>query len=277
MRELDLEWRKTMSTPVWWVLTLALVLFVGALSAVITLNMTMGAGDDLVTEVGGVRHLAATPVQFAYSFAARTAYAFPFLFGALLVTEEYRHRTLGRSVLTTGSRAAVYRGKVGTALVVAMGMGVLAVLTNAVATALVLRGRGLSDELGTAAVQGILSRTVLAYVLWALIGVGLGALLANQVVTVVVVLMFTLFIEPTLTSLGNENPGVNVVARFLPGAASLSLAWPPDPASAANRGLGLAGESLGWWQGGLTLLAYVVVLLIAGYAVRLRPRDILEA
>lgn len=272
MTTLGIEWRKTSSTTTWWLIGLCGLAFVALIGTVVATNITSAAPEDMLVTVGGQTHLVDTPLQYLYSFAGRSGYMFPFLFGALLATNEYRHHTISRSLLMSRSRWSYYTGKISIGVLVGVAYGVLCAAVGGATTALVLSSRGFATDLGSAAVQGILLRTLLAYGLWALLGVGLGSLVRNQVVTIVVVFVFTLFIEPTLTSLGNEQASLNAVLKYFPGAASLSLVWPPMGDS--NRGMGLALESLGWWQGGLVLFGYAAVLATAGYLVALRRRDI---
>src|SRR5690606_14264331 len=122
-------------------------------------------------------------------------------------------------------------------------------------------------------VLGVLVRSVPVHVLWALLGAGLGALIRNQVATLAVVFLFALAIEPTLTSLGNENLALNGFLRYLPGAASMSLAWPPEGSDTRGDG---AVAALGWESGGLVLAAYAVVLVVLGYLLTFRDRDLAD-
>lgn len=264
MHAVDLEFRKTFTTNTWWILALLAVVLVAALSSVIAVNVLGGDGGEASDD---------TMLKYTYSFAARTAYVFPFLFGALLITNEYRHRTLGRSLLLAGSRGRLYGAKIAVTTVYCLALGAVCASLNGGAVAAVLRAQDLDPALGDPDVRGVLVRTVAVFVLWGLLGLGLGALVRNQVATVVVVLAFTVFIEPTLTSLANENVDVNTIGRYLPGAASMSLAWPPE--GSVSRGEGSAA-SLGWLAGGLVLAAYAMVLVVVGYLARIRARDITE-
>ncbi|MEE6272102.1 ABC transporter permease subunit [Georgenia sp. MJ206] len=272
MSAVAVEWRKAVTTPTWWLLALCAFLFIALIGGLVTMNITGQVPDDLVYTEGGATHLVSTPLEYIYSFAARAGYVFPFLLGALLITAEYRHGTLSRSLLLSRSRLDFYTAKTVVGAGTGLAYGIAAAAVGGVTTAAVLTMRGISSDVGTAEIQGILLRTVAAFVLWALIGVGLGALLRNQAVTIGVVLLFTLFIEPTLTSMGNENADLNTFAKYLPGAASLSLVWPPT--GSETRGMGAALESLGWVEGGLVLAAYAAVAVVAGYLVSLRRRDI---
>ena len=97
--------------------------------------------------------------------------------------------------------------------------------------------------------------------LWTLVGIGVGTLVRNQVVAIVIVLAFTQFVEPLLRLAGGCVDWLAEVTRFLPGAASDALIG----ASIYNvMGAG-ASESLEWWHGGIVLLAYALILLLIGH------------
>jgi hypothetical protein len=104
---------------------------------------------------------------------------------------------------------------------------------------------------------------ILAYVLWVLIGTGVGALVRNQVGAIVGVLVFTQFLEPVGRAAAAFVDGLSDVTRFLPGAASDALAGASVFNAATPGGTGSA--SLEWWAGGLVLLGYAVVLLAFGH------------
>lgn len=59
------------------------------------------------------------------------------------------------------------------------------------------RGAGTSF-LDTVQVQFTVAGSIVAFVLWAIIGAGLGAAIANQTLAIVGVLLFTVFLEPFL-------------------------------------------------------------------------------
>ena len=64
---------------------------------------------------------------------------------------------------------------------------------------------------------------ILAFVLWVLVGIGVGALVRNQVGAIVGVLVFTQFLEPVGRAAAGFVEGLSDVTRFLPGAASDAL------------------------------------------------------
>jgi ABC-2 type transport system permease protein len=92
-----------------------------------------------------------------------------------------------------------------------------------------------------------------------LIGVGLGALLREQVATVVGTLIYLFVAEPIVTRI----PQLNDWTRFLPGSARYALI------RVSQNGLDLLTP----WQGGLVLVAYGVLFAVAASYLTLR-RDV---
>jgi hypothetical protein len=109
--------------------------------------------------------------------------------------------------------------------------------------------------------------SVVALTLWALVGVGFGSVLTNQVAAIVVLLAFTQFVEPILRILLAQFDATSAVSKFLPGAAGEAIAG-----SSFYSSSGLA-QLLPAWQGALVLLAYAVVLVLIGRLTTFR-RDI---
>jgi hypothetical protein len=116
----------------------------------------------------------------------------------------------------------------------------------------------------------MLGRMLLAYVLWTLIGVGVGALVRNQVGAIVGVLVFTQFLEPIARTAAAFVDGVSEITQYLPGAASDALVGASIFTMSAPGG---SVAQLDWWAGGLVLLAYAVVLVVLGHLVSWR-RDV---
>ncbi|MBT8225702.1 MAG: ABC transporter permease subunit [Dactylosporangium sp.] len=107
------------------------------------------------------------------------------LVGVILVTGEYAQRTAAITFLATPRRGSVIVAK----LVAAVACGVVAwACTAAVsipAGVFVLRGEHVPDSLGRGDVTRSLALNLLAFAVWAVLGVGLGALFRSQLAAVV--------------------------------------------------------------------------------------------
>jgi len=145
------------------------------------------------------------------------------------------------------------------------GFGVVALLASVGVGAAAMNAFGVDPLLADAGTWALIGRTVLAMALWAIVGVGLGALVPSQVASVVIVLAFTQFVEPLLRFASMFVEWTASIGKFLPGAASDSLVG----ASVFTVALppGATAATLDWWQGGLVLLVYAAAATIGGYVV----------
>lgn len=176
------------------------------------------------------------------------------LLGVLTVTAEFRHQTLSVSFLVTPRRARVLAAK---AWAAALAGSAIAVLNLAIV---------LVVGLPTGAVQlsmlngDILLREaglLLAYPLYAALGVGLGALVVHQPVGVVLPLAWVLFME-------------DLLLHLVPHALT---PWSLGGVTAALANAGDFPRVLPVVVGAAALLGYALLLVVLG-AVRIVRRDI---
>jgi ABC-2 type transport system permease protein len=195
-------------------------------------------------------------------FASDTSGLFIVILAVVGIGGEWRHRTITSSLLAAPDRLRFLAAKTlafaaaGALLSVAISIGVTVV------GAAILSVRDLPlPEAGELAAQ--LGRNALIATLLGALGVGVGALVRNQVIAVVGLLVFWFVLEPMLLSLVPE------VGRFGPFVA-LSTGVsniPPEDAGLADVDLldpGLAA---------LGLLAWIGAAFAAGHAL-LRRRDV---
>jgi hypothetical protein len=200
-----------------------------------------------------------------YGSVSTFGYVFPVLLGALAVTGEYRHQMLTPTFLATPKRGLVLSAKSAALLIFGAIFGVFGVIASVGAGAGVLTLFGLDTQLNDGDTWAMIGRGVLALALWAMVGVGLGALIPNQVAAIVVILAFTQFVEPTLRAVTMFADWAASLGRFLPGAASDALVGAPSLFVGGATGVGV--DPLEWWQGGLLLAGLAIVLTVLGYFV----------
>lgn len=261
------EYRKLVTTRLWWILLLAMVGYMGFLSAIMAWAVTQGA--DMTGGAGGDAPSLGPDavVRAVYTISVTFGYVFPLVVGALSVASEFRHQTITPTLLAEPRRDVVVGAKLvaGAAVGLLFGLAGTAAAAGVGAGVLALLGEPTFLDVGST--WGTLALSTVALALWAVVGVGFGALLPNQVAVVVVVLAFTQFVEPVLrfvlvlTSWGGD------VAKFLPGAAGEAVS---GGSFYSESGL---GELLEPWQGALVLLGYALVFAAVGRLTTFR-RDI---
>lgn len=253
------EVAKVTTTRMWWVIAIVMVGYVALMAGVLGAALGFASGQD-----GGGLPPGIDLSSTIYSFATGIGYVFPVIVGALAVTGEFRHQTVTPTFLAVPRRGLALGAK----FVVQSGLGaifgVLAFAASIGAGALALGLAGLETGLGTSAVWLLVLRGVVAMALWSAIGVGLGALVRNQVAAIVIVLAFTQFLEPILRLVALLTSATQAVGQFLPGAASDGLVG-ASFLSVGGLGGGGGVAILDWWQGGLVLLAYAVLATVGGY------------
>lgn len=254
------EVTKQFSTVMWWVLALILLVYVGSTAAGLGFVFSASATGALPGEQNGPTPDAATLAPILYSLAASLGYVFPLLIGTLMVTSEFRHKTLTPTFLAVPRRGTALWAKVLVGILMGAIFGVVAVVATLVPSAALLAGFGLDTALSSADTWTLVGRCVVALAIWVLIGIGVGTLVRNQVAAVVIVLAFTQFIEPIARTAGAFVDGLDQVTRYLPGAASDALV------GSSIFAMGTATtDSQEWWGGGAVLLGYAVLFLVLGY------------
>lgn len=247
MRQIRSELLKLRTTRTMLGLVLGLLALV-AFSVVIQLVASQFEGAEIprIEERDTQRTIFAT---------ASAASLFAVLVGVLSVTGEFRHGTIRPTLLFAPARELVVAAKGAACALAGLLLAVLAVgLTFAIALTW-LRIDGVERLLDSRDLTSMAAGTVGAVILWAPIGVGVGAVVRNQVAAILAVILWTLIPEPLLMAL------VPNVGRFTPGSAGDALS-------------GAVGQKLLSPLAGMLVLAlWAVALMVAGAVVTAR-RDV---
>jgi ABC-2 type transport system permease protein len=268
------EFRKILTTKMWWGLLIP--------SVVVAFLANLGFAavqKDATQDLDAGIKVPIALLSLAFSFGFTTIFAA--IFGAMAISGEFRHRTIGVTYLTGQSRGAVL-----TAKLVAYGiMGlVYGIATLIFATFGALAGDG-SAALPSGGAWLLVSLVgIVITALLTMLGVGLGGLISNQTVVVVVLLAYTLIGEAILSPLFQAMK-IPDVAHYLPVASGrdtlLSFSFDrfidvvslsPSDEQHLKDFAGTVGLPQ-WWASGLTFVGYAVIFILAGWAVS-RRRDI---
>jgi ABC-2 type transport system permease protein len=166
---------------------------------------------------------------------------FTLILGILVVTWDYRHGTITQTFLAAPRRERVALAKLATAILVA---AVLILLTLGLGLLIAKIWLGdafqLTDENWKHA-----GRLVFGAILWAILGVGLGATLQTQVGALITALVWFLVVELILVGLGSR---IWDIGYYLPGQALTQFAAvdPPEELSRSTAGLLAAAYALGF-------------------------------
>ena len=143
---------------------------------------------------------------------------FAALVGAMSVTSEIRHGTIRPTFLATPRRGRVIAAKAMAGSLVGIVFGLAAEVFAIGVGSAALKIRGIPVHLDGGEIAQLIVGGGVAAALWGPLGVGLGALLRNQVAALVGLFAWLLFVEGLLFGL-LPNAG-----RFLPGTAGSAIA-----------------------------------------------------
>jgi ABC-type transport system involved in multi-copper enzyme maturation permease subunit len=161
---------------------------------------------------------------------------FAALLGAMSITAEIRHGTIRPTFLVAPRRGRVVAAKISASILIGTGFGLVAGAVATAAGTAALRARGIGVQLDLRDYVLLVAGSAGAAALWAAIGVGVGALVRNQVPTLIGICAWLLFVEGLLAG---DVGGLGDVGRFLPGAAAAAISG-QDPGALLAPAVGLA-------------------------------------
>jgi ABC-2 type transport system permease protein len=186
---------------------------------------------------------------------------FIFILAIVGIAGEWRHRTITSSLLAAPDRLRFLAAKTLAFAAAGLVLSLLISLSVAILGVILLEAQGLpTPALEDLAAQ--IDRNALVAALLAALGVGIGALIRNQVVAIVAVLVVSFAVEPAILAFAPE------VGRFTP-FTGLPLGVQDIPSDV------LAGEVtlLAPTMAGLAMLAWIAAAFAAA-AYQLRARDL---
>jgi ABC-type transport system involved in multi-copper enzyme maturation permease subunit len=183
------------------------------------------------------------------------ALIFSALAGVLLITSEYRYGTIRPTFLVTPRRSNVLYAKLTAGLLTGLVFGAAGVGLALGLGSLILSSRGIPSSVNGGDIALLIGGGLAGIALRGAFGVGLGAIVRNQVAAVIGLLAWDFVINALLFGLAPS------VGRFM-------------PTTAANALMGQKTEHLlSPAAGGAVLLAWTLALALAGVALTLR-RDV---
>jgi ABC-2 type transport system permease protein len=194
--------------------------------------------------------------------------------GALIVTNEFFHQTATSTFLTTPQRTRVILAKLAAAVLLAAAFWAIFTALNVGIGALNFASNGYGVPFGQWEIIRSVLMNLLAYVIWAVLGVGLGVLIQSQLgatITGVALYWISWPIAAGLLGLIREyvikDDWVYNLAVALPGVASFIMV------STERLQFSFNSFSPPWWVGALVLLGYGVIAGVVGTLIT-RRRDI---
>jgi ABC-2 type transport system permease protein len=284
------EFRKILTTRMWWALLLpAAVLAFGwsSIAALLTSEVAQGVRDAPELQGTGLTFQNAPWSVVAQARAINVSTLFPMLFGALGVSGELNRRTITTTFLTAPNRSSLIGAKGIAYAVWGVIYGVVISLLALLGTLTGAQGQYLPSAGGflLVAVAG-----VIASVLWTLFGLGVGALIGSTTATVILLALYAAVAEPVVDLALHNGVATglpNGSADGLPGGAAGQIIidnlnapvlgrLPQDNVNQLHDLIQAAAgavSGLSWWLSGVIFLAWAGVAFGAGMFVT-QQRDI---
>jgi ABC-2 type transport system permease protein len=246
------EWAKLFTTRVWIGLVLGACVMAGGFAALFTgLAGVEQNGQPGLPPVGSEQY------EELVLATGANASVLLLILGIIGMTQEYRHKTAVPTFLTTPHRGRVVVAKLVAYGLVAVPFALLVLAANILVVMIYAGARGDAPSL-TGDNLRVVASAGLVIVIFTIIGVGVGALLRNQVGAIVGALVYLYVIEPIVASIG----AIQAAYKWLPGGAVQAITTDFE-----------APDLLEPWQGGLLLLGYGLVAAVLGTFLAVR-RDI---
>jgi ABC-2 type transport system permease protein len=227
-----------------------------AMAAFAVLTVVVGA-----TTAGQQGNPALSADSFAMFIAAPVRHTLlagaALLLGILGMTGEFRHHTVTQTFLVTPDRGRVVAAKLVAYPLAAIALALTTMAVTAAVAAGWLAAKGITPSLLDARLGRVVGVALLAAGLCGLVGVGVGALVRNQVAALVGTLVWVLVVEGLLMSLLHAPS----LGKWLPSAAAKAAITSPG------------GAQLSRLAGTLLLAGYALALALVGTRLVVR-RDI---
>ena len=202
------------------------------------------------------------PTEVLLFFCGGLVQTFALLIGVLAVTNEFRHGTITPSLLVAPQRLKLMSAKLLASLILGLIIGLIA---TGLIIAIVAFFASARDFANPGDKLAMLVGGTLTTALYAALGVGIGALVRNQVGAVVGSLVYIFVLEPLIGAVFTLSDALDgIMPRYSLGAVSNALSHvnPND-----------STDLLGQVPGGLLLALYAAIFLALGFFVTQR-RDI---
>ena len=279
VRLIRAEFMKVRTTSTGW---LFLTGFIAFTAMALTIN-GFGIHSQLYPEQGLVSPAQAvaqvaqarTPAGMAAMAASmmtsgqRVAVLFALLLGVLVVTSEFANQTAAVTFVTVPRRTTVIMAKVAAAACCGALFWLVGTVIAAVSTPLFLYSQHVSTSLAGWSVSRSVLLNLVAFVAWGVFGLGLGAVLRSQLVSVIAA------IAVYVGSFGTELVFTALYNSFHQG---WMLGAPVIGPAVASEVMTTSGPAFPYappgWVGGVFIIGYTVTL-VAGGVVLTKRRDVI--
>ena len=272
MNLVSAELFKIRTTALWWIFAILLVPLWAASILInwATANLVSNAGPNATGQQAEQIRVAGEAINIAtnlYTSGQYLGILLVLLLSAIIVTNEFFHLTATTTFLVTPRRERVILAKFVAAIVVGLTVWAITTVLNLIVAPFILRHLGVGAQLGEPAVWRAIGLNALAFLLWAILGVGFGVLIRNQIATTLILsityVVGTAVIGVVFSLLAqNVAEWIDKLQVFVPTTASQLMISGTEVPGHFSR-----------WVGAAVLIGYAVVTGFVGTLLTKR-RDI---
>jgi ABC-2 type transport system permease protein len=223
--------------------------------------LALVVGIVVLAAATGTWHRGDTPLRDLMGISG-FAQVFALVLGILAVTSEFRHGTITPSLLVVPDRVRLTLAKLGASLGTGLALGLAATGLAAAIAAAIFNARGIGDGVTGSQVTDMVVGGTIATALYAAVGVGVGAIVRNQVGAIIGTLVYLFVLENLLQIVKSFR---DFLAKYGFGGVGQGLMGTGDPRA--------DHPPLGQVSAGLVLAGYCAILLVAGIAM-MKRRDV---
>lgn len=253
---------KVRSTRLWWIIALCVFVLAAGWSVFPALIPVLTKQVD-----PSVAFRDPATLKSVYNGGNSISRILALVVGILSMGAEYRHRTLATTYLATPSRLKVIGAKVVALLGYGLLYGAISVLAGVLAAVPYIAYYSGSLRLDDGGVWRSLILGAVSVALWVLIGMGIGILIPNMIVAMLVGVVFAYILEP-VASLVFRIKDWNTALNLMPTGATQAMLGISSPGTVPA-----AGHPFAWWLGALVLVGWALLPGVLGVALTLR-RDV---
>jgi ABC-2 type transport system permease protein len=274
MRLVRAELFKIRTTALWWIMgSILLPLYAFSLGfnwlssyALVNGQADGGGQPDAQAQVDA----ASLPINIAtnlYTTGQYMGVLIVLLLSAIIVTSEFFHLTATTTFLVTPRREAVILAKFGAAIIVGLLVWVIVTVLDLLLVPVIMDALNIGSQIGEGAVWRAIGLNALAFLLWAVLGVGLGVLIRSQLAaTLILGIVYTIGTSVFQVIFALLS---NYVAKWFD---NLQVLVPTTASQLMLSGTDLPG-SPPRWVGAVVLIGYALVAGVLGTLITKR-RDI---
>jgi len=254
------EIRKIITTRLWWVtLICVFVLAAGYTALPATVGaLETGAGSTAFQDPGTIRSI--------YNGGNPLSRTLALVVGIMALAGEFRHRTISSTYLCTPRRNRVLLAKAAALFLFGLIYGAASVLAGMLVAVPYVLGNDGSFFLHRADTWRSIALGVVSIALWTMIGMGLGTLIRNLMMAMLLGIGFTFIVEPLVAYVFFRR-GWDAALNLLPSGATNAMLDVTSPILFAST------RPLAWWGGAVVLATWCLVPALLGALATVR-RDV---